>query len=255
MSVHRFDLNGRTGRALVVGDIHGCFDLLRAELAKMAYDPANDKLFLLGDLVDRGPQSAEFADWLHLPRVLGNHEVMCRNALDSVSAAAFHRRYGGAWFDAFDDPTRARMVEQLMDAPLAIELVTPRGRKVGLIHADVEGYDWEALTYRLSEIGVKSKHSQTALWGRERLRDIVPGQADFYSTIDGIDHVFFGHSVVMAPVTAGNCSWIDTGSSFTGKLTVIDIDRWLDRDKHRIAAESPPAGWNHHAWPARNSPG
>jgi len=249
MSVHRYNLGGLPGRALVVGDLHGCFDLLRAELAKMRYDPAIDKLFLLGDIVDRGPQSAEFAEWLHLPRVLGNHEVMCRNALHSTSAAIFHRRYGGAWFDAFDKPTREHMVAQLMDAPLAIELVTPRGRKVGLIHADVDGYDWPDLTANLGLAGMKGDAGQTALWGRSRLGDITPGEADWFSTIDGIDHVFFGHSVVSVPVSAGNCSWIDTGSSFTGKLSVIDIDAWLDRDKRRIAAENPPPGWNTHAWP------
>ena len=253
MSVQHFDLSGRTGRALVVGDIHGCFDLLRTELAKIGYDAAADTLFLLGDIVDRGPQSATFADWLHLPRVLGNHEVMCRNALTNRSAAGFHRRYGGAWFDRYDQPTRERMVQQLMDAPLAIELVTPRGRKVGLIHADVDGYDWVELIANLRFSGMQGDAGKAALWGRTRIGDILPGQDDFRSTIDGIDHVFFGHSVVAVPVTAGNCSWIDTGSSFTGKLTIVDIDRWLDRDKNRVAAENPPPGWNRHIWPGRSA--
>jgi hypothetical protein len=47
------------GRDFVCGDIHGCFDELDAALAKLQFDPAVDRLISVGDLVDRGPRSAD----------------------------------------------------------------------------------------------------------------------------------------------------------------------------------------------------
>lgn len=232
-TVARHDLRGLAGRALVVGDVHGCFSLLRGALADAGYDPAADRLFLLGDLVDRGPESRDFAQWLHVPRVLGNHEAMCADAVDDPHAADFHRRNGGAWFDALEGPARARAAARLMHAPLAIELTTPAGRRVGLVHADVEGDDWPGFAVRLETEGGQGRAAETALWGRGRLRRALGGTAE---RIAGIDHVFFGHSVVAQPLTMGNCTWIDIGSSFTAQLAVIDIDAWLDGKRELLAA-------------------
>jgi serine/threonine protein phosphatase 1 len=45
------------GRDLIVGDIHGCFARLQVALDELGFDPERDRLFSVGDLVDRGPDS------------------------------------------------------------------------------------------------------------------------------------------------------------------------------------------------------
>src|SRR3546814_1255791 len=45
------------GRDFIVGDLHGCLDLLQAELTRIEFDRSKDRLFSVGDLVDRGPDS------------------------------------------------------------------------------------------------------------------------------------------------------------------------------------------------------
>ena len=67
------------GRDLIVGDLHGCRTLLDELLIVAQFDPSRDRLFSVGDLVDRGPHSAECLNFLQEPwffSVLGNHDAM-----------------------------------------------------------------------------------------------------------------------------------------------------------------------------------
>ena len=60
-------------RTLVIGDVHGCVDELRALLARCSFDGTCDRLVLLGDLLDRGPDPVAC---VHLARELGAESVM-----------------------------------------------------------------------------------------------------------------------------------------------------------------------------------
>lgn len=63
MTVTRFSLNTK-GRDYAVGDIHGCFNRLQTVLDEMGFDPSKDRLFSVGDLVDRGPDCDQVLDWI-----------------------------------------------------------------------------------------------------------------------------------------------------------------------------------------------
>ncbi|MDQ1314624.1 MAG: serine/threonine protein phosphatase 1 [Pseudomonadota bacterium] len=74
------------GRDFVVGDLHGCFDLLDRLLDAVRFDPACDRLFSVGDLVDRGPDSLRCMSFLEAPwfhAVKGNHESMLLEYFES----------------------------------------------------------------------------------------------------------------------------------------------------------------------------
>ncbi|GGM20278.1 bis(5'-nucleosyl)-tetraphosphatase, symmetrical [Pseudomonas asuensis] len=63
-----------------VGDLQGCLDPLKCLLDEVRFDPAKDCLWLVGDLVNRGPQSLETLRFLYEMResiitVLGNHDL------------------------------------------------------------------------------------------------------------------------------------------------------------------------------------
>lgn len=64
----------------VVGDIQGCLQPLRCLLKAVAFDPAVDVLWSVGDLVNRGPKSLQTLRFLYEMRdslvvVLGNHDL------------------------------------------------------------------------------------------------------------------------------------------------------------------------------------
>ena len=48
----------------MVGDVHGEFHALEAMLASVGFLPECDRLFALGDLIDRGPRSVDAVAWM-----------------------------------------------------------------------------------------------------------------------------------------------------------------------------------------------
>ncbi|QAY68094.1 metallophosphoesterase family protein [Paenibacillus protaetiae] len=90
-------------RTLVISDIHGCLDELRALLRQTGYTPGEDKLILLGDYVDRGLNSKETVEEAirlvnnGAAAIRGNHDQrladLVRNGGDEVVRKFFE--HGG----------------------------------------------------------------------------------------------------------------------------------------------------------------
>ena len=73
-----------------IGDLQGCFDSLQALLTKIDFDRASDELWLVGDLVNRGPLSLECLRFVSslgtgATVVLGNHDLHLLAVADGVS--------------------------------------------------------------------------------------------------------------------------------------------------------------------------
>ena len=73
-----------------IGDLQGCFDSLQALLTKIDFDRASDELWLVGDLVNRGPLSLECLRFVSslgtgTTVVLGNHDLHLLAVADGVS--------------------------------------------------------------------------------------------------------------------------------------------------------------------------
>ena len=64
-------------RTIFVGDIHGCFDEFQLMLKKLNYNSSDDRLIILGDVINKGPKSFEALKYVrdhHIEMILGNHE-------------------------------------------------------------------------------------------------------------------------------------------------------------------------------------
>lgn len=218
-AVRKFPMNTR-GQDYVVGDLHGAFELLHRALMKSKFDPNNDRLFLCGDMVDRGEDSIKALRLLNLPCVFavpGNHELAWMWLYDSVDvpgqapqddmvfAIGNAMRLGNGWWLKADPAERDRLIAKFRELPLAIEIETARGT-VGIVHADVpDGLSWPDFCKKL-EAG-DEKVIEKALGSRKRIR------SSDSSGVAGIGRVFFGHSIeATGPKQLGNTFFIDQGA-------------------------------------------
>ena len=107
-----------------VGDIQGCYAEFRQLLDLIAFDPQQDRLWLVGDLVNRGPESLSVLRTVRelgasAVTVLGNHDFHL------LTVAAGHRRahdddtLGGI----LDAPDRDELLAWLRTRPLVVREV------------------------------------------------------------------------------------------------------------------------------------
>ncbi|ORL69511.1 serine/threonine protein phosphatase [Pseudomonas putida] len=219
LRIKRFAAN-TAGRDFAVGDIHGHFTRLQAALDAAGFDPAVDRLFSVGDLVDRGPESLSAMEWLDrswFHAIRGNHEEMTVSSFREGSTD-LHFSNGGAWFYALSLDERADVVVALEALPLAVEVETAHGI-VGIVHADVPYGRWP--DFKLSiETGspAEAEHVQAiAQWSRSRINS---GDTD---PVTGISAVVVGHTPLRQPALLGNVYHIDTAGWMDGHFTLLDL--------------------------------
>ncbi|HBL7007325.1 TPA: protein-serine/threonine phosphatase [Citrobacter koseri] len=199
----------------IVGDLHGCFSQLMEKLRQCRFDPWQDLLVSVGDVIDRGPDSLRCLELLHkrwVVAVRGNHEQM---ALDALAASQLSLWFmnGGDWYDALS-ANQQRLARKALDdcqrLPWILELHCQNGMHV-VAHADYphQVYAWQ-----------KEVDLHQVLWRRSRLSERHAGQGN---GIAGADHFWFGHTPLRHRVDIDNLHYIDTGAVFGGELTLVQL--------------------------------
>jgi serine/threonine protein phosphatase 1 len=207
------------GRDLAVGDIHGHFRRLEQCLEAVGFDPAVDRLFSVGDLVDRGPHSIEALTWLTKPwfhAVQGNHESLAITCLYGGRLDLdMYRAAGGGWFLDLPKDEQAVFVEHFLQLPIAMEVQTEAGL-IGVLHADSPFADWAELRASLLEDddpGVR----EVCQWSRRRLKEGDTG------AVEGVRALLVGHTPVLQAKRLGNVWHLDTGGWASGHFSLMDL--------------------------------
>jgi serine/threonine protein phosphatase 1 len=223
MLIHHVEKN-TLGRDFVIGDIHGCFTEVKRLMKEVNFDKKADRLFSVGDLVDRGDESEDVLKWLNKPwfyAVRGNHDQM---AIDWVNRSYYdssnYRRNGGEWFMELPAERQNAIAKAFETLPLAIDIKTETGL-VGIIHAECVFRDWNDVVTLLEDlviVDIWSGHCNAFLWGRDVIRQSI------VHDIANVDLLIHGHSVVTQKYSRGNRLYIDTGYVYDKKnLTMVEI--------------------------------
>ena len=206
-------LQNTEGQDYVVGDLHGHFGLLQEGLQKIGFNRYFDRLFSVGDLIDRGPESTECLElikrpWFHA--VLGNHEDMMLKAESSSEQNYLWILNGGSWHTEIPVTKLIYLRSLAQTLPLAITVDTENG-PVGICHAEPASDDW---TDSMDPSTNREQHD--ILWGRDVVRLHEWQTEGVYMTVHG-------HTPLKKPRQIGNALFIDTGAFATGNLTILNL--------------------------------
>jgi serine/threonine protein phosphatase 1 len=213
------------GRDFVVGDIHGCFTKLWSKLMEIGFNPDRDRLFSVGDLIDRGPESGHCVEWIHQPwfhAVQGNHEDMAIQYPNGNMDPENYSANGGSWNVNQSLQQQQIYALHLGKLPIAIEVQTSQGM-VGIVHAECPSHSWTEFLDVLLKPGapkrLRDAFIDIALWSRDKFKE------NDIEEVPGIRAVICGHTPTRTIKRLGNTIYIDTmGWKETGHFTILDLD-------------------------------
>lgn len=217
-----------------IGDIQGCFDAFSRLLDCCAFDPAGDRLWLVGDLVNRGPRSLETLRFVRdlgeaAVTVLGNHDLSLL-----MAAEGFGKRSKG---DTFDDvlgaPDRDVLLSWLRRQPLCHvengfclvhagllpQWSVAQARQLACeVEVALAGDDWNDFLAHLW--GNEPDAWRDDLVGWPRLRVIVNAMTRMrFCTPDGVMDMHVKGEVEKAP--AGYVPWFDAPGRRSAAATLV----------------------------------
>lgn len=210
------------GRDYAVGDIHACVTKLKTALRAIGFDAARDRLFAVGDLVDRGQENDEAIELLDQPwfhSVLGNHEKMGILFAHGELPAEFYVQCGGGWNVANPESRRMEIADAFSALPIAMEIETTNGL-IGIVHADYPLGRWQDIHDRLGGANRESLE-RSMLWSRDRF------DLENRDNVDGVRAVIVGHTPLVHYSSLGNTIYIDTGAWIAREnrpFTILDLE-------------------------------
>lgn len=243
----RSDLRGHTGPFDVVGDVHGCLAELEALLVELGWSlvrddagravdavhPLGRTAVLLGDLVDRGPDTPGVLRLVmgmvaggHALAVPGNHEDKLVKALRGRAVSTGHGLAETLEQLAGETPDFREQVEAFCDG-LVAHLVLDGGQLV-VAHAGLK----EAYHGRAS-----GRVRGFALYGDttgETDEVGLPVRRPWAAEYRGTATVLYGHTVVVEPAWVNRTMCLDTGCVFGGRLSAL---RWPEREVVSVPAQ------------------
>ncbi|CAE6837270.1 Serine/threonine-protein phosphatase 1 [Paraburkholderia aspalathi] len=244
--VRHFKKNA-SGRDFVVGDLHGCFTRLRIELETSQFDPSRDRVFAVGDLVDRGFESPAVLDIVRrydIQSVRGNHEDSIVRWRLCGANDSFIRANGGQWLLNMrgEEKSIDAIVAYMAALPYAIEIETDFGL-VGIVHANVPLQSWPRTVEALQKEGINGKIRHKVIWDRSRwklrgpngfgplrrataqvFKRLKSGRRDACGRVEGVAAVIVGHTPCPEPIVSHNVINVDTGVVYCGNLTLLRLD-------------------------------
>jgi serine/threonine protein phosphatase 1 len=205
-------------RRIIIGDIHGHYDALIALLDGIAPN-SDDQVYFLGDLIDRGPKSANVVDFVirnQYQCLRGNHEEMLLDVVGSgeVSIELYQGwLYSGghATVTSYDSKIPQDHIDWMKSLPMYLDL-----GDIWLVHAGVS-----------PQLPLEEQNSEQFCWIREEFHSINEPYFKDKLIITGHTITFTLPGVHPGQIAAG-AGWLDieTGAYHqnSGWLTALDID-------------------------------
>lgn len=220
-------------RTLAIGDVHGCLRALQTMEDWLDFDP-DDQLILLGDYVDRGPDTRGVLEWLidrqqklNLIALRGNHEVMMSGARTSEHVQRYWRRSGGT--AALDSYAQASRIGTIDDVP---------EEHWNLLESELRPY-YESSHHLfahaglLADVALEDQPDDVLYWVSALREEFPPHQSGKLLIV--------GHAAQHdgLPKSISGCVCIDTCAYGDGWLTCLDVDTGQYWQTNQLGQQRP----------------
>ncbi len=235
----------------LIGDIQGCNNALQTLLREISFSPSRDMLYLLGDLVNRGPDSAGTLRRLmalgnSAKCLLGNHDLHLLAVAHGVRAP----HGGDTIIDVLQAPEREAMLHWLRHQRMAL-FEKHHGFDYLMVHAGVlpawtaaqtaalaleveavlQGPDWGDFLHQMYGNEPRTWHDD--LGGDARLRVIINALTRIRFCTPAGDMEFEAKGLRAIDAPSGYVPWFDAPNRQTANVTVAfghwSTLGWLDR--------------------------
>lgn len=201
-------------RILVIGDIHGCLDMIKRLIDKINWQPGNDRLIFLGDYIDRGENSKGVVDFiLALSRcssgvecLIGNHEALFLDYLNGRDRRLFLSN--GGWITVEGYLAEKSEEEESLVPPEHMSFYQSLKSFI-----ELEDYYIVHAGFKPG-VHVKDQELNDMIWIRDQF---------IYTEYDFGKRVIFGHTPFDEPFVMENKIGIDTGAVYGNRLTCLEL--------------------------------
>lgn len=216
------------GRDFVVGDIHGMYAELLKLLTLLEFNGEVDRLFSVGDLIDRGPDSKKCAEliyetWFYAVR--GNHEQFMIDAFvhnnDSMAASWYVNGGQWAYFGTPDEQEAHKLLAHDLDMLPTVITVGEGDNRFNIVHAELYhrdytddgGYANVPITDELIDKWIFSESEENSmLWGRAMISgDPIMNRSHH---MINMSPTFVGHTPIREPLQVQRAIYLDGGAVF-----------------------------------------
>lgn len=198
------------GKSFIIGDLHGCRDVLEKMLETIPWDHERDNLIFVGDYIDRGNDSKGVIELLikltgvspNVHCLMGNHEGLFLEYVYGRDENNFLLNGGIATLSSY------RVNGKVSIPPDHISFINSMETLIELddyyiVHAGL-----------MPGVQIEDQTAKDKLWIREEF---------IFSEYDFGKKVIFGHTPFLSPYMAYNKIGLDTGAVFGNKLTCIEL--------------------------------
>jgi len=203
-------------RVFIVGDIHGCLEMLKRLMDKIDWHPDADRLIFLGDYIDRGENPKGVVDFiLELSKLsqlvdclIGNHEDIFLDFLINGDIQPFLANGGLTTLESYRlDEMRYRKPVIPSDHMDFFQNLLP--------WIELDDHYVVHAGFR-PEVEIEKQSIEDIIWIREPF---------IHSDYDFGKKVIFGHTPFSKPLVMDNKIGLDTGAVFGSRLTCLEIPR------------------------------
>jgi serine/threonine protein phosphatase 1 len=201
-------------RIFIIGDIHGCLDMLNRLMDKIHWEPAKDRLIFLGDYIDRGRDPKGVVDYIlalnqcsgNIDCLIGNHEAIFLEYLSGKDRGLFLMNGGWSTVESYQG-------NKLKDLDSLVPVDHMAFYQSLKTYIELKDHYVVHAGFR-PKVEIEKQSLEDMVWIRESF---------IYSEHDFGKKVIFGHTPFSEPLVMENKIGLDTGAVYGNKLTCLEL--------------------------------